>query len=249
MANEIKISFALSFVSGFVDTTGFIALFGLFTAHVTGNLVLAGAAFFDTGESSNLVGKLLMLPVFVISVMFTAYLIKHKKATATNLVIIETLFIACFALAGAYVLHGSTTPANGAVSAVASFAVIGMAIQNTYMRKLLNSYTPNTVMTGNFTQFSIDIFSAVDYYLFKNQDNNPDEIKSVLYSLRKVTTVLTGFLVGCLLGALLVKTLGLICCLLPAIILIWVKMILNLNEIDYGVRNQNDVNQKNDDKA
>jgi hypothetical protein len=35
---------SLGFLAGDVDTLGFIALFGLFTAHVTGNFILIGAA-------------------------------------------------------------------------------------------------------------------------------------------------------------------------------------------------------------
>ncbi len=93
MTNETKMSFALSFVSGFVDTAGFVALFNLFTAHVTGNLVLAGAAFIASGEHGTLWGKLLMLPVFVISVAFTSYLIKYKNANVEILILIEALFL------------------------------------------------------------------------------------------------------------------------------------------------------------
>jgi uncharacterized membrane protein YoaK (UPF0700 family) len=223
MVNEAKISFALSFVSGFIDTAGFIALFGLFTAHVTGNLVLAGAAFFDSGQYSNLTGKLLMLPVFISAVAFTSYLIKYKKATVVKLVLLEALFIACFSIAGACLLHNQAEH-SGTVNAItASLAVTGMAIQNTYMRKLLSSYIPNTVMTGNFTQFSIEIFNVVGFYFLKSKNKNLSELKSMLSSLRKVAIVLTGFLVGCVLGAFLVKIMGLVCCLLPAILLLWVK--------------------------
>lgn len=231
MTSETKISFALSFVSGFIDTAGFIALFGLFTAHVTGNLVLAGAAIGNAGEHGNLSGKLLMLPVFVLSVAFASYLLKYRRSGVQQLVLAEALFIVAFSLAGRFFLHSGQVSVNSAVAVTASFAVMGMGIQNTYMRKVLNSYTPNTVMTGNFTQFSIDLFNIADYFLSGKQNQNQAGLASVKSSLRKVTNVLVGFLTGCLLGALLVKQLGLICCLLPAILLLWVAAQKNIRAL------------------
>jgi uncharacterized membrane protein YoaK (UPF0700 family) len=97
-----------------------------------------------------------------------------------------------------------------------------MSIQNTYMRKLLNQYAPNTVMTGNLTQFSIDLFDLLVYFVLKDQWPNKDSIKPALDSFKKVATVLWGFLLGCFFGALLVRKIGVLCCLLPAIILLWI---------------------------
>ncbi|MEW7963447.1 YoaK family protein, partial [Acinetobacter baumannii] len=71
----------LTMVGGAIDTIGFIALFGFFTAHVTGNLVLAGAALVKGG--AGLWIKLAAIPLFIVTVVITKLLIdrsqtKHK---------------------------------------------------------------------------------------------------------------------------------------------------------------------------
>jgi uncharacterized membrane protein YoaK (UPF0700 family) len=40
----------LAGIAGFVDTLSFVAQFGLFTAHVTGNFVLSGASIGHAGR-------------------------------------------------------------------------------------------------------------------------------------------------------------------------------------------------------
>ena len=57
-----SLSALLSFNGGYVDTAGFLALQGLFTAHVTGNFVTLGATLV-TG-AHGVLPKLLALPVF-----------------------------------------------------------------------------------------------------------------------------------------------------------------------------------------
>src|ERR1700748_3023121 len=59
----------LSFNAGYVDTAGFLALKGLFTAHATGNFVTLGASL-ALGTSGAL-AKLLALPVFCAVVVVT----------------------------------------------------------------------------------------------------------------------------------------------------------------------------------
>lgn len=56
----------LAFAAAYVDTVGFIGLFGLFTAHVTGNFVLIGAELVN--RHTDMLVKLSDLTVFVLSV-------------------------------------------------------------------------------------------------------------------------------------------------------------------------------------
>lgn len=66
---KLTLPTVLSFNGGYVDTAGYLALQGLFTAHVTGNFVTIGAALvFGT---SGIVAKLLALPVFCIIIIIT----------------------------------------------------------------------------------------------------------------------------------------------------------------------------------
>src|ERR1700741_138526 len=62
----------LSLNAGYVDAAGFLALQGLFTAHVTGNFVTLGAAL-ALGTSGAL-ANLLALPTFCVVVIATRLL-------------------------------------------------------------------------------------------------------------------------------------------------------------------------------
>jgi hypothetical protein len=59
----------LSFNGGYVDTAGYLALQGLFTAHVTGNFVTLAAALIH--GTSGVIAKLLALPVFCVVILLT----------------------------------------------------------------------------------------------------------------------------------------------------------------------------------
>ena len=57
---------ALGFSAGYVDTVGFVALFGLFTAHVTGNFVLIGSELVK--PTHGVLIKFLAFPAFIAAV-------------------------------------------------------------------------------------------------------------------------------------------------------------------------------------
>src|ERR1700741_3298802 len=60
-------SSALAFTAGYVDTLCFVALFGLFTGHVTGNFVLIGSELAQ--PSHGVLIKFLAFPAFIAAVV------------------------------------------------------------------------------------------------------------------------------------------------------------------------------------
>src|SRR5207253_7413772 len=64
--------FVLSVIAGTTDVIGFLGLNGLFTAHITGNLVLLCARIVGTGDAQ--LAPVLSIPVFIVVVGLTRVL-------------------------------------------------------------------------------------------------------------------------------------------------------------------------------
>jgi uncharacterized membrane protein YoaK (UPF0700 family) len=147
----------LSFIAGYVDTVGFIAVFGLFTAHVTGNFVLIGAALVT--HSGGLGTKLLALPVFVACVALATWASQRRlrsgQPPARAFLITQWLLLAAFMAAG-LALGPLADPDGPHSMMVGLLAVAAMAVQNAASRLVFASLAPTTVMTGNVTQLVID---------------------------------------------------------------------------------------------
>jgi uncharacterized membrane protein YoaK (UPF0700 family) len=148
----------LSFNAGYIDAAGFLALHGLFTAHVTGNFVTLGAAF--VYRSSGTLAKLLAIPVFCV-VVFCARLI-HYKLEGLGKPILRTLFLVELLLlilgAGlAWALGPFSDADDVATVTVGMIFVTAMALQNAVHRVHLSYAPPSTLMTGTTTQIMLDL--------------------------------------------------------------------------------------------
>ncbi|MFZ0400725.1 MAG: DUF1275 family protein [Pseudolabrys sp.] len=152
MARKILV-WLLSFNAGFVDTTGFLGLQGLFTAHVTGNFVTLGAALvFGT---QGIIAKLIALPEFLIVIVLVRLIgtaLTTRRLPTSRLVLAAevALLLAFFLLAVEFSPTALITGFTG---------VAAMAIQNAIQRVHLAGFPPTTIMTGNTTQAALD---AVD---------------------------------------------------------------------------------------
>jgi uncharacterized membrane protein YoaK (UPF0700 family) len=156
------IAVPLSFNAGYVDTAGFLALQGLFTAHVTGNFVTLGATL--VLGTSGAIGKLLALPVFCVVVVLVRglgyWLIAHSLPQLRTLL---TAKIVLLAIGSALAIRlGPFRDADSWPALVTGMTLVSaMAIQNAVQRIHLATAPPTTLMTGTTTQIMIDIADAV----------------------------------------------------------------------------------------
>jgi uncharacterized membrane protein YoaK (UPF0700 family) len=153
----------LAAIAGYVDTLGFVALFGLFTAHVTGNFILIGSGL--AGAWHGLLIKWLAFPAFVagivcVRVLNNRLLARGHGIRACALYVLQTALLAGFMAAG--VLAAPVTDADAPMTiACGLLGAAAMGVQNAHGRLTARSVVANTVMTGNVTQAVIDAFDLL----------------------------------------------------------------------------------------
>src|ERR1700752_4972796 len=140
----------LSTTAGAVDVIGFLALGGLLTAHITGNLVVL-AAHFLTGRFSA-VGPLLSVPVFVVvlgavTLLSGAFERAGYESRQAILVLQVVLLAACLGLGG---VRGRFDDAPSPMAGlVGMLAVAAMTTQNALTKLALPGAPATAVMTTN----------------------------------------------------------------------------------------------------
>jgi uncharacterized membrane protein YoaK (UPF0700 family) len=152
-------SICLSFLAGYVDTLGFVALFGLFTAHVTGNFILIGSALANASATS-ILSKFLAFPAFIAGVAATRFLV--LRAERRQLRALPLVLLTQFALLAAFMALGvfaTPIPAQGNdLSLLAGlFGAAAMGVHSATGKLLLGHLAPTSMMTGNVTQIVIDL--------------------------------------------------------------------------------------------
>lgn len=193
---------------GAIDTISFITLFGLFTAHVTGNLVVAGAALATNSEG--ILSKLLAIPVFMLAVAIVTLVIKRRKIITPRflggLFVVEILLLLLFGLLG--LLWQPFVGADSATALITGMAgVMAMGVRNATTRLLLPTTSPSTMMTGNVTQLTIDV---VNWCQAPNRENRA--------KIKKSGASVLGFLLGAGLGALGYILAGFYSVLIPVVL-------------------------------
>jgi len=201
--------FVLSLVAGSLDMIGFLGLDGLFTAHITGNLVILAAKVIAHDPSPW--SCAIAVPVFMIMIglarLLVAGLDRLRLPSLLPLLFLQLGFLLAFL--GLCLAAGPHADPHRAQIVVASMlGVSAMAVQNLLVRISLSDAPSTAVMTTNITVFAI----AVGDVLFGRDARTVAKARE---RARHTWPAIVGFLIGCILGAVSEPALGLAALVFP----------------------------------
>jgi uncharacterized membrane protein YoaK (UPF0700 family) len=150
---------SMGFMAGYVDTLGFAALFGLFTAHVTGNFVLLAVGLAAPDHMAQPL-KLLAFPAFILGVAIARLLVagceRRGVAAVKPAYLLQLVLLLGFMVCG-MLAEPLGTDADGMVIAAGMLGAAAMGAHSAASKLLLSHLAPTSMMTGNVTQLVIDM--------------------------------------------------------------------------------------------
>jgi|SRR6516162_1270246 len=189
----------LSVIAGMVDVIGFLSL-GIFTAHVTGNIVVVGALIVRHNRVHP--AQILAIPVFILAVAVTWLIARASGRRGTGLMqpllLIQFLLIACV-LIFSVITKPSGDPHSPMATIAAMIAVSAMGCQFALLRLTLPVAPSTAVMTGNLTNAVLGLMDLISRTLPLESDNR---------RLTGALHLLVGFFVGCVLATAALMYLG-----------------------------------------
>jgi uncharacterized membrane protein YoaK (UPF0700 family) len=169
---KTTIAILMTWTAGFVDIVGYLALYGLYISHMTGNTV-AMAEHISRLEWIGVVRRGWPIVAFVFGLMLGAFIYDAEKRRNIQVpfpttIGLETLLIAVFIGAGAGNGFKAIIPPQPAPKFFVMVALLAtaMGLQNVSIRKIggINVYT--TFVTGSLVKFA----ESVSEYLFWLRD-------------------------------------------------------------------------------
>jgi uncharacterized membrane protein YoaK (UPF0700 family) len=189
----------LAVIAGMSDVIGYLD-FKVFTAHITGNIVLI-AAYLVLGRPPEL-AEVLSVPVYALAVA-AIWLIargyRKKGRTLARLLLLVQLGLLAVALFLGVAF--STTATSGVVTTVIPMVVVcAIACQFALLRLTLPGAPSTAVMTGNTTNLVLSLLDTVS--------QGEPLVKGARENLKKTAGALIGFFLGCIAGAAAVAWIG-----------------------------------------
>jgi uncharacterized membrane protein YoaK (UPF0700 family) len=209
---------AMSFMAGYVDTLGFAALFGLFTAHVTGNFILLAVGLAAPDHMSSPL-KLLAFPAFIVGVAAARMLVVACERRGVGAIkpayLLQAVLLLGFMVCGMLAEPLGAT-ANGLVIAAGMLGATAMGAHSAASKLLLTHLAPTSMMTGNVTQLVIDVVDRL-----RGTADAPNRARCAKFLL-----LIVAFALGCGAAAFAYAAVGFAALAVPVLILcgfLWLR--------------------------
>jgi uncharacterized membrane protein YoaK (UPF0700 family) len=154
------IAILLSAVAGAVDAIGFLLLFHMFVAHMSGNSAALGA-YLGRGEWSMAFNHLFPIPLFVLGIVagtvLNEILANHEvRSPFACVAAIEVLLLVLFMLFGFEVYSGGVLRIDspGAFYSLAALLVTAMGLQNATLQRVGHTDLHTTYVTGTLNNLA-----------------------------------------------------------------------------------------------
>jgi uncharacterized membrane protein YoaK (UPF0700 family) len=187
--------FVLSVIAGSTDTIGFLGLNGLFTAHITGNIVVLAAQV--VAGNPTIISYILSVPVFMLVLLLTRLLAggleRSGISTLAPLLLLQLIVLAAFLVL--CVTAGPWHDADAILAIIAGmFGVAAMAVQNALVQISMKKSPTTAVMTTNVTHFMLDLGETL-------VAGDAGKVAAARNRAMRTLPVIVGFTIGCGLGA------------------------------------------------
>jgi uncharacterized membrane protein YoaK (UPF0700 family) len=187
--------FVLSVIAGSTDTIGFLGLNGLFTAHITGNIVVLAARV--VAGNPTIISYILSVPVFMLVLLLTRLLAggleRSGRSTLAPLLLLQLIVLVAFLVL--CVTAGPWRDADAILAIIAGMCgVAAMAVQNALVQISMKKSPTTAVMTTNVAHFMVDLGETL-------VAGDAGKVAAARNRAMRTLPVIVGFTIGCGLGA------------------------------------------------
>jgi uncharacterized membrane protein YoaK (UPF0700 family) len=204
--------FVLSVIAGASDIIGVLGFDGLFTAHITGNLVLLAARIVVGNPAP--VSYILSVPVFMLVLHLAGVMARAIERTGRSslqpLLLLQLLALLAFLMLGTTAAPWQNVDAVLAITA-GMCAVAAMAVQNALVQIALKRAPSTAVMTTNTTRLILDLTEVL-------VGGDATDVAKAKEQALQTLPVIIGFCIGCALGAAGESAVGLWSIMLPTVL-------------------------------
>ncbi len=155
-------AWALASVGGFVDAVGFLTLFGLFTAHQSGNTT-HGAVVLGLGHWSDALSRLVPVVTFVAAVVLGMFVAQRRHRTdeaadaARPVLVIELVLLVVLLIVGLAVVDSEDlTSGSWSFYGLAILATAAMGLQASALRHIGDLRVATAFITGMLVSVAED---------------------------------------------------------------------------------------------